>query len=165
MMKGFGKFVTFVGITGAALAGLWYFCEMNRDKCACDISGDDEDATGEAKERSYVSLDPEADAGKVSEEAAKIAEDLKETAGDIKEAAESGKNSLKKAIKSVAGDLVAKAESAASGVGLVKDDKKTSDFEFEDFDDAAKKAKKAAGKAAESVKDAAGSAASHIDIE
>ena len=31
-MKGFGKFVTFVGVTGAALAGLWYFCEMNKEK-------------------------------------------------------------------------------------------------------------------------------------
>ena len=59
-MKAFGKFVTFVGITGAALAGLWYFCEVNKDKCECAC--DDGEASEEkksAKERSYVSLDPE----------------------------------------------------------------------------------------------------------
>lgn len=113
-MKGFGKFVTFVGVTGAALAGLWYFCEMNKDKqCACEC----DDISGEKKsgERSYVSLDPELKA-KVEE---KVAEN---------------KETLKKAVKSAAHDIMTKAEDAARGVGLVKDDKKTSEFEFEDFD-------------------------------
>ena len=38
---------------------------------------------------------------------------------------------------------MSKAEDAAVGVGIVKDDKKTSDFEFEDFDKEDTKAKKA----------------------
>ena len=126
-MKGFGKFVTFVGITGAALAGLWYFCEMNKDKaCPCDADKDDE---GEGSERSYVSLDPE-----FKEDVKEVADDVKKTAEDIKEAAADGKNTLKKAVKSAAQDIMTKAEDAARGVGLVKDKKETSDFEFEDFD-------------------------------
>ncbi|MBR6159818.1 MAG: hypothetical protein IKQ40_05905 [Lachnospiraceae bacterium] len=152
MMKGFGKFVTFVGVTGAALAGLWYFCEMNKEKCACD-AGDAEDGENDSKERSYVSLDPE-----FKEDAKKVAEDVKEAAGDVAAAAESGRKSLKKAIKSVANDMITKAEEAASGVGLVKEDKKTSDFEFEDFGDAA-------GEAAEKAADTAEKAASRIDIQ
>ena len=147
-MKGFGKFITFVGVTGAALAGLWYFCEMNKEKCECSCDGDDECAD-KSRERSYVSLDPE----------------LKEAAEDLKESAKDGKETLKKAVKSAAQDIMAKAEDAAKGVGLVKDGKKTSDFEFEDFDKAAKKAKKAAKEAADSVKDAVDEAASHIDIQ
>lgn len=134
-MKGFGKFVTFVGITGAALAGLWYFCETNKDRCTCDAGSDSEDGTKDSKERSYVSLDPE-----FEDDAKKVAQDVKAAAGDIAKAAESGKKSLKKAIKSVANDMKTKAEDAANGVGVVKDDKKTSDFEFEHFDEAAEKA-------------------------
>ena len=147
-MKGFGKFVTFVGITGAALAGLWYFMEMNRDKCECECDGDDL-ADDNGKERNYVSLDPE----------------VKEAAEDVKEAVKDGKETLKKAVKSSAQDIMAKAEDAAKGVGLVKDSKKTSDFEFEDFDKAEKKVKKSAEKAADAIKDAAEDAASHIDIQ
>ena len=148
-MKGFGKFVTFVGITGAALAGLWYFCEMNRDKCECSCDDDDTAADKKPGERSYVSLDPE----------------IKEAAENIKESVSDGKDTLKKAVKSAAQDIMAKAEDAAKGVGLVKDGKKTSEFEFEDFDKAAKKVKKAASKAADAVEDAVEDAASHIDIQ
>ena len=146
-MKGFGKFLTFVGVTGAALAGLWYFCETNKEKnaCACE-EGDGETKEKNQKERSYVSLDPE------------TKEELKEAADEVKEAVSDGKETLKKAVKSAAHDIMAKAEDAARGVGLVKDGKDTSDFEFEDFDKAAKKAKKA-------VKDAAEDVASHIDIQ
>ena len=133
-MKGLGKFITFVGVTGAALAGLWYFCEMNKDKtCPCEGSNDDE---GEGSERSYVSLDPE-----FKEDVKDVADDVKKAAEDIKEAAADGKNTLKKAVKSAAQDIMTKAEDAARGVGLVKDKKETSDFEFEDFDKAGKKAK------------------------
>ena len=143
-MKGFGKFITFVGVTGAALAGLWYFCEMNKDKsCECSCDGDDTKENDNSQERSYVSLDPEK--------------------------AEEQKDALKKAVKSAAQDIMTKAEDAARGVGLVKDGKKTSDFEFEDFDKAAKKAKKTAEKAvekaADKIEDAAESVASHIDIQ
>ena len=153
MMKGFGKFITFVGVTGAALAGLWYFCEMNKDKCACSCDGDDSGEKKGAGERSYVSLDPD------------TKEEVKEAAEEIKEAVSDGKDTLKKAVKSAAQDIMAKAEDAARGVGLVKDNSKTSDFEFEDFDKAAKKAKKAAEKAVDEVKDKAEEVASHIDIQ
>ena len=151
-MKGFGKFVTFVGITGAALAGLWYFCETSKDRTVADIAGDDNEGAGDGKERSYVSLDPE-----FKDEAKKVADDVKEAAEDIAKAAETGRKSLKKAIKSVANDMMTKAEDAKSGVGLVKEDKKTSDFEFEDFGHAAEEAE-------EKAEEAAKSTASHIDI-
>ena len=80
-MKGFGKFITFVGVTGAALAGLWYFCETNKDKCACSCDGDDEgsDTKKGNNERSYVSLDPE-----LKEE---VAEEIKDVSGKIEKAA------------------------------------------------------------------------------
>ena len=137
-MKGFGKFVTFVGVTGAALAGLWYFCEVNKDKgpaCSCD---DDAEGTECKKnnERSYVSLDPELkeSAKKIADDVKTVADDVKTVAGEVKDAARDGKDTLKKAVKSAAQDIIKKGEEAAKGVGLVKDDKKTSDFEFEDFD-------------------------------
>ena len=142
-MKGFGKFITFVGVTGAALAGLWYFCEMNKDKCACSCDGDDQDEKKGAGERSYVSLDPD-------------------KAEEVKEAVSDGKDTLKKAVKSAAQDIMAKAEDAARGVGLVKDNSKTSDFEFEDFGDAAKDA---ADEIADAAEDAAQKVSSHIDIQ
>ena len=154
-MKGFGKFVTFVGVAGAALAGLWYFCEVNKEKCeACaDTEGADGEAVTKKNERSYVSLDPE-----LKESAKRVAKEVKSEVGkaaeEIKETAVEGKDTLKKAVKSAAQDIMAKAEDAAKGVGLVKDDKKTTDFEFEDFD-----------KASEKVKDAVDEAASKIDIQ
>ena len=75
-----------------------------------------------------VSLDPE-----IEEGAKKVAEKVGDAAKDIKEAATDGKNTLKKAVKSAAQDIMAKAEDAAQGVGLVKDSKDAGDFEFEDF--------------------------------
>ncbi|MBQ6574884.1 MAG: hypothetical protein IJL90_02120 [Lachnospiraceae bacterium] len=151
-MKSFGKFITFVGITGAALAGLWYFCDTNSKKCECSSDDDGNDSKG--GERSYVSLDPE-----------EAVDKAKDVAKDLAEAGRDGKETLKKAVKSAAQDIMTKAEDAARGVGIVKDDKKTSDFEFEDFDKTAGKAKKAAGEAAEDLKDKAESVASHIDIQ
>ncbi len=157
-MKGFGKFLTFVGVTGAALAGLWYFCETNKDKtCSCSCDEEEGTPSGKKKERSYVSLDPE-----MKEEAAEAIKDagkkVEKVAKEAKDAAAEGKETLKKAVKSAAHDIMTKAEDKARGVGIVKDDKKTSDFEFEDFDKGAKKVKKA-------VEDAADTVASHIDIQ
>ena len=131
-MKGFGKFITFVGVTGAALAGLWYFCEMNRDKeCACDCDGENVDPA--SRERSYVSLNPELKE-EVKEDLADASDKAKKAAKEIKEAAADAKTTMKKAVKSAAQDIMAKAEDKARGVGLVKDEKETSEFEFEDFD-------------------------------
>ena len=138
-MKGFGKFVTFVGVTGAALAGLWYFLEVNKDKSYAEADGASDTEDG-SNERSYVYLDPgikdelAEDARKVAEGARKAAGDVKKAAEDIKENTAENKDTLKKAVKSAAQDIIAKAEDAAKGVGLVKEEKKTSDFEFEDFD-------------------------------
>lgn len=138
-MKGFGKFVTFVGVTGAALAGLWYFFEVNKDKSYAEADGAS-DTDDSSNERSYVSLDPEIkeelkeDVRKVADGAKKAAEDVKKATEDIKDNAAGNKDTLKKAVKSAAQDIIAKAEDAAKGVGLVKEEKKTSDFEFEDFD-------------------------------
>jgi type IV secretory pathway TrbL component len=140
-MKSFGKFVTFVGVTGAALAGLWYFLEVNKDKSYAEADGAS-DTDDFSSERSYVSLDPEIkeelkeDVQKVADGAKKAAEDVKKAAEDIKDNAAGNKDTLKKAVKSAAQDIIAKAEDAAKGVGLVKEEKKTSDFEFEDFDKA-----------------------------
>ena len=76
------------------------------------------------------------DVKKVADGAKKAAEDVKKAAEDIKDNAAGNKDTLKKAVKSAAQDIIAKAEDAAKGVGLVKEEKKTSDFEFEDFDKA-----------------------------
>ncbi|MBQ8668007.1 MAG: hypothetical protein IJ526_14295 [Lachnospiraceae bacterium] len=140
-MKSFGKFLTFVGVTGAAVAGLWYFLEVNKDKSYAEADGAS-DTDDSSNERSYVSLDPEIkeelkeDVKKVADGAKKAAEDVKKAAEDIKDNATGNKDTLKKAVKSAAQDIIAKAEDAAKGVGLVKEEKKTSDFEFEDFDKA-----------------------------
>ncbi len=132
-MKGFGKFVTFVGVAGAAVAGLWYFCDVNKKKCpegkACEPSAD-----GNTGERSYVTLD-----SGVREDVKEAAEDIKEEAEEIKEEALKNKDSLKKAVKGAARDIISKAEDAAKGVGLVKDDKQASDFEFKDLDEESSK--------------------------
>lgn len=127
-MKGFGKFVTFVGIAGAALAGLWYWCETNK-KCSCNAEGEDVECGEGDTERSYVSLDPD-----IKEDVKEVAEAAGKMAKDAAEAVSDNKDTLKKAVKSAAQDIMTKAEDAARGVGLVKDEKKTSDFEFEDFD-------------------------------
>lgn len=120
-MKKFGKFVTFVTVAGAAAAGLMYFLDKSQNcKCSCDDDSDDfEDGAQEVKEeRSYIKLNPE----------------TKEALDETKEAFNEGKESLKKAVKSAAQDIKAKAEDAAKGVGLVKEEKETSDFESEEFD-------------------------------
>ncbi len=132
-MKGFGKFITFVGVTGAALAGLWYFCEMNREKCECACDGDGENVDSAGRERSYVSLDPELKE-EVKEDLADATGKAKKAAKEIKEAATDAKATMKKAVKSAAQDIMSKAEDKARGVGLVKDEKEASEFEFEDFD-------------------------------
>ena len=134
-MKGFGKFITFVGVTGAALAGLWYFCEMNKEKCECACDSDDNNVDPNSRERSYVSLDPEMKE-EVKEDLADASGKAKKAAKDLKDAAGDAKNTMKKAVKSAAQDIMAKAEDKARGVGLVKDkeDKEASEFEFEDFD-------------------------------
>ena len=133
-MKNFGKFVTFIGVTGAAVAGLWYFREMNKDKsyAEADIVPDGNDNDNKS-ERSYVSLDPEIKED-LKEGVKAVADDIKKATEDIKENTEGSRESLKKAVKSAAQDIISKAENAAKGVGLVKEEKKTSDFEFEDFD-------------------------------
>ncbi|MCR5302141.1 MAG: hypothetical protein K6E49_06835 [Lachnospiraceae bacterium] len=137
-MKGFGKFITFVGVTGAALAGLWYWYDTNNKskseskECDCDSKEGD-------SERSYVSLDPD-----IKEDVKEVAEAAEKMAKDAAEAVSDNRETLKKAVKSAAQDIMTKAEDAARGVGLVKDEKKTSDFEFADFDKAQEKAEKAA---------------------
>ena len=148
-MTSFGKFITFVGITGAALAGLWYWCETNNKCTTCSADGDDDEKSSADSERSYVSLDPD-----LSENVKDIADKAEKAVKDAAEVVSDNKETLKKAVKSAAQDIMTKAEDAARGVGLVKEDKKTSDFEFEDFDGEEKEAK-----------DAAKSTASTIDIQ
>lgn len=141
-MKKFGKFLTFVTVTGAAAAGLMYFLdkrESGKCQCPCDDNDEDDFVNEEEvkKERSYVKLNPE----------------IKETIEETKEALNEGKETLKKAVKSAAQDIMAKAEDAAKGVGLVKEDKEMSDFEFEDFDSVKEEVKDTIDEAAENVAD------------
>lgn len=137
-MKKFGKFLTFVTVTGAAAAGLMYFLDKREGANSASCDDDDfEDEGAEKKERSYVSLNPE----------------TKEAIDETKEALAEGKESLKKAVKSAAQDIMAKAEDAAKGVGLVKDEKKASEFEFEDFDKVKEEVKDTIRDAAETVAD------------
>lgn len=107
-MKKIGKILTFIGIAGAALAGLWYFLDnVKKDDYEDEVDENEEDDE-EVSERSYVSLD-------TSDE-------------------KSDREALEDAIKSVVSESIAKAEEEADGVGLVKGDNEASDFEFESFD-------------------------------
>lgn len=131
-MKKFGKMVTFVTLAGAAVGGLWYFLKKTEEgDCACKCR--EENADGEEVKREYVSLNKFAKAVSPSEEAAKETEEnLKEAAKDAQEA----KDSIKKAVKSVAQDLIKKAEDKASGIGVVKEESAETDgFSFEKFDE------------------------------
>ena len=117
-MKKIGKIIAFVGVAGVAVAGLLYFLDRkNEDELFADEFEDDEEAMDSAnEERTYVSLD-------TSEE-------------EAMEAEIAAKKSLKETVKSVAQDMKQKAEDAAKGVGLVKDEEKNeaNDFAFENFD-------------------------------
>lgn len=107
-MKKLGKIIAFVGVAGAALAGLWYFLDnVKGSEEEDDCDAEEKDVADE--ERSYVSLDP------VSEE---------------------NKEALKKVVTDAVKENQAKAEEAAEGLGLVKDDvaEKANEFEFESFD-------------------------------
>lgn len=117
-MKKIGKIIAFVGVAGAAVAGLLYFLDRKKeDELFADEFEDEEEAMDSAnEERTYVSLD-------TSEE-------------EAMEAEIAAKKSLKETVKSVAQDMKQKAEDAAKGVGLVKDEEKSeaNDFAFENFD-------------------------------
>lgn len=121
-MKKFGKFLAFIGIVGAAVAGFWYFLDKSGEgeyySCNCKCKCKDDDESDEEVERAYVSLD-------TSEE-------------KMAEAEAVAKRTLKETVKSVAMDMKQKAEDAAKGIGIVKDEEKkaASDFEFESFDEA-----------------------------
>ena len=51
------------------------------------------------------------------------------------EVSESDKEVLKKTVASAVSESIAKAEEAADGIGIVKEEKDASDFTFESFDD------------------------------
>lgn len=119
-MKNLGKVLAFIGVAGAAVAGLLYFLDRKKqdELFADELDDEEEEVAGSAnEERTYVSLD-------TSEEIAKEAE-------------AAAKRSLKETVKSVAQDMIQKAEDAAKGVGLVKDEEEkdeANDFAFESFD-------------------------------
>lgn len=118
-MKKIGKIIAFVGVAGAAVAGLLYFLDRKKEDelFADDFEDDDEENIDSANaERTYVSLDT--------------------TEEELIEAEAAAKKSLKETVKSVAQDMKQKAEDAAKGVGLVKDEEKSeaNDFAFENFD-------------------------------
>lgn len=114
-MKKIGKLLAFIGVSGAALAGLWYFIDVTKktrefeEADAADV--DDEEEKTEAEPRSYVSIN------------------------DDDEVSESDKEVLKKTVASAVSESIAKAEEAADGIGIVKEEKDASDFTFESFDD------------------------------
>ena len=147
-MKKFGKFLTFVTVAGAAAAGFMYFLDKSQNSKADDDEDffeDGEEYEGaEKKERSYVTL---------NSEAKEALDEAKEAFGETKEALADGKESLKKAVKAAAQDIIAKAEDAAKGVGLVKEDKEMSDFQFEDFDKVKEEVSDSINKAAEDAAD------------
>lgn len=111
-MKKLGKLITFIGVSGAALAGLWYFIDTTKKARECEEEAGCDNSEEEVTpvEHSYVCLDPTED-----------------------EAAD--KEALKKTVASAVTESIAKAEEAAEGVGLVKEEKDASDFAFESFDD------------------------------
>ena len=118
-MKKISKIIAFVGVAGAAVAGLLYFLDRKKeDELFADDFEDyyEENIDSANAERTYVSLDT--------------------TEEELIEAEAAAKKSLKETVKSVAQDMKQKAEDAAKGVGLVKDEEKSeaNDFAFENFD-------------------------------
>jgi len=112
-MKKIGKLLAFIGVSGAALAGLWYFIDVTKktreceEECAADEEEQEEEV--ETESRSYVNLNDT-------------------------EASEADKEALKKTVASAVSESIAKAEEAAEGIGIVKEEKDASDFSFESFD-------------------------------
>lgn len=106
-MKKLGRILTFVGVTGAALGGLWYFLTTTKQN-TCESEEEKED-TNESEERSYVSLEPE----------------------DTSD----GKEALKKVVEDAVSEMNSKAADEADGVGVVKEETDAKDFEFKSFDE------------------------------
>lgn len=131
-MKKFTKVLTFMTLAGAALAGLWYFLKRTEvsDDCVCE--DDETEGVVASSERSYVSLDKVVDAVVTDEE--KV-EAVKETIANAEEKVSEAKATITRTVKSVAQDMIKKAEDKAKGIGLVKDDKDASDFAFDSFDE------------------------------
>lgn len=109
-MSKLGKILTFVGISGAALAGFWYFLDTNKkakqEADEYDDFDDEEEEEELFEERTYVSLDKD----------------------------DAASEALKRVVTEAVNDMNAKEEEAAEGVGLVKEETDTKDFEFESFD-------------------------------
>lgn len=111
-MKKLGRLITFVGVAGAALAGLWYFIDTTKKVRQEEDDTKTSEPEAEKEPRSYVSITPEECACQ----------------------SELDKESLKKNVTSAVEETIAKAEEVADGIGVVKD-QATSDFEFKSFDD------------------------------
>lgn len=117
-MKKIVRLVTFIGLAGAALAGLWYFLDARNNACDaedadatdCESDTTEQEDKEEACERAYVS---------------------------IKTDEASDKEALTKAVTDAVKESIAKADEAAEGLGVVKEDKidKANDFEFKSFDE------------------------------
>lgn len=105
-MSKLGKILTFVGISGVALGGLWYFLDNVKRERELEEDFEDDEYEDEVEERSYVSLEPTAEE----------------------------KEALKKVVTEAVNDMSAKAEEDLEGVGVVKEETETKDFEFKSFD-------------------------------
>lgn len=112
-MSKLGKILTFVGISGAALAGFWYFLDTNKKAKReydeyDDFDDEEEEEEDLFEDRTYVSLDTDG--------------------------ASASSDALKRVVTEAVNDMTAKEEEEAEGVGLVKEETDTKDFEFESFD-------------------------------
>lgn len=154
-MKKITKVATFMGLAGAALAGLWYFLKVNEEDYLADDCMEDSDEDEAAKKREYVTIEKfSEDGSEVTEEetsdddvdaadavnavkgkAEEAIKSIKGAAGLAMNDVKDQKENLKKAVKSVAQDMIKKAEDKKKGVGLVKEEKETDDFSFEKFDE------------------------------
>ena len=118
MAKKFGKFLAFTALTGAACAAVYYILGNKKDVPYDDGDNGSSDFFEKKADREYVSLN---------------ADELKEKTEEIREKAEDTKEVIMNKLNEAAEELKEKAKEAAEGVGLVKEDKETEDFEFEDF--------------------------------
>ena len=109
-MKKLIKFITLIGLAGAAIAGFWYFLDSRNNNISEDSKEDEAEEKDDAGERSYVSI--------------KTEEECK-------------KEALTKAVTDAVKDTIAKADEEAEGLGVVKEDMldKANDFEFKSFDE------------------------------
>lgn len=111
MAKGFGRFLAFTALAGAAAAGVYYYLnnDKNKEAAKADFAQDVDNFFENKKVRDYVSLD--------------------------KVVSEENKEALKNAVEKATEGIKEKAEQVAEKIGIIREDAsaEAADFAFKEF--------------------------------